>query len=71
MKWLVALLVFVLLVQVIMFIYSRRVRKNMKNPVIDKYNLKSPKDAWRALANPDIPEEDRNEIKRLYEGDEE
>ncbi len=71
MKWLAILLVLVLLGQVVLFLYSRRVRKEMKNSVIEKYNLKSPKDAWEAMANPDIPESDREEIKRLYEGGEE
>jgi hypothetical protein len=71
MKWLAILLIIVLFGQVVLFIYSRRLRKKMKSTVIEKYNLKSPKDAWQAMANPDIPEADRNEIKRLYEGIEE
>ena len=68
MKWLAVLLVIVLLGQIILFFYSRRVRKQMKNSVIDKYGLKTPKDAWQAMANPEIPEADRREIKKLYEG---
>ena len=71
MKWIAILLVIVLLGQVILFFYGRRVRQKMKNSVIEKYNLKTPKDAWQAMADPDIPEEDRNEIKKLYEGHEE
>lgn len=71
MKWLGFLLVFVLLGQIILFIYSRRVRKAMRNSVVEKYNLKTPKDAWEALANPDLPDEDRKEIKKLYEGKDE
>ena len=68
MKWLALLLVLVLLEQVVLFFYSRKLKKQMKNSVIEKYNLKSPKDAWQAMADPNIPEEDRNEIKQLYEG---
>lgn len=71
MKWLGFLLVFVLLGQIALFIYGRRVRKAMKNSVVEKYNLKTPKDAWDALADPDLPEDDRKEIKKLYEGKEE
>lgn len=71
MKWLAVLLVIILLGQVVLFIYGRRVRRSMKNSVIEKYNLKTPKDAWQAMADPDIPEKDRNEIKKLYEGHEE
>lgn len=69
MKWLAIFLVIVLIGQIILFLYGRRVRKQMKNSVIDKYDLKSPKDAWEAMANPEIPEEDRETIKKLYEGD--
>lgn len=68
MKWIAILLVLVLLSQVILFIYGRKYRKTLKNSVIEKYNLKTPKDAWEALADPNIPEEDRAEIKKLYEG---
>lgn len=71
MKWLAILLVLVLLGQVMLFLYGRKVRKELKNSVIEKYNLKTPKDAWQAMADPDIPEEDRAAIKKLYEGNEE
>ena len=71
MKWLAVLLIIVLLGQVILFFYGRRVRKQLKNSVVEKYNLKTPKDAWQALADPEIPEEDKAEIKKLYEGNEE
>ena len=71
MKWLAVLLIIVLLGQVILFFYGRRVRKQLKNSVVEKYNLKTPKDAWQALADPEIPEEDKAAIKKLYEGHEE
>jgi hypothetical protein len=69
MKWLAILLMVVLVGQIILFLYSRRVRQELKNSVIEKYGLKTPKDAWNAMANPEIPDEDRKEIKRLYAGD--
>ena len=70
MKWLAVLLIVILLAQVILFLYGRRVRRKMKDSVIEKYNLKTPKDAWQAMADPNIPDEDREEIKRLYEDSE-
>lgn len=68
MKWLVILLVLILIGQVFLFFYGRRVRKEMKNSVIEKYGLKTPKDAWDAMADPETPEEDREKIRQLYEG---
>ncbi len=70
MKSLGILLVFVLVLQVVLFIYGRKYRKKIKDSVVERYNLKSRGDAWRALADPNIPEEDKNEIRKLYEGEE-
>jgi len=71
MKWLAILLILVLLGQIVLFFYGRKIRKQTKNSVIERYNLKTPRDAWQAMADPNIPEEDRAEIRKLYEGDEE
>jgi hypothetical protein len=68
MKWFAIILIIVLFSQVILYVYGRRYRKSLKNSVIEKYNLKTPKDAWNALADPNLPEADRAEIKKLYEG---
>ena len=68
--WFVAILILALLSQVGLFFYGRKVKKGLREGVIEKYQLRTPKDAWDALANPDIPEEDKKEIKRLYEGEE-
>ena len=70
MKWLFIVLTLVLLSQVVLFLYSRKLKKELKDNVIEKYKLKTPKDAWDALANPDIPEEDKKEIQKYYEGKE-
>ncbi len=68
MKWLAFLLVVVLLGQVVLFFYGREYRRKRKSSVIEKYNLRSPMDAWKAMANHEIPKEDREKIKKLYEG---
>ena len=69
MMWFAIILILALLSQVGLFIYSRKVKKGLKQGVIERYNLRTPKDAWQALANPEIPDEDKKEIKRLYEGE--
>jgi len=70
MKWLFILLILVLLSQVVLYIYSRKLKKDLKDNVVEKYNLKTPKDAWDALANPDIPDKDKTEIRKYYNGEE-
>ncbi|RLD24052.1 MAG: hypothetical protein DRI71_03670 [Bacteroidetes bacterium] len=70
MMWFTIILVLALLSQVGLFLYSRKVKSRFKEGVIEKYQLRTPKDAWDALANPEVPEEDKKEIKRLYDGEE-
>ena len=70
MNWLFIILTIVLLSQVILFVYSRKLKKDLKNNVVEKYNLKTPKDAWDALADQEIPEEDKAEIRKFYNGEE-
>ncbi|MEN8248481.1 MAG: hypothetical protein ABFS32_06080 [Bacteroidota bacterium] len=70
MKWLLIFLVLIALLQVVLFFYTRKIKKELKNNVIEKYNLHTPKDAWEALANPDISEADKIEIRKLYEAKE-
>jgi len=70
MKWLFSFLVFALLSQIALFFYGRKQKKELKNNVIDRYNLKTPKDAWSALADPSINEEDKKKIRKYYNGKE-
>jgi len=65
MIWFVALLILALLSQIGLFLYSQKVKKRLKEGVIEKYQLRTPKDAWDALADPKVPDEDKKEIKRL------
>jgi len=68
MKWLIVLLALALVLQIVLFLYARKLKKKQKESVIEKYNLRTPKDAWDAMANPQLPDEDKEEIKKLYEG---
>lgn len=70
MMWFAIILILALLTQIGLFFYSRKIKKGLKDGVIEKYKLRTPKDAWDALANPEIPDEDKEEIKKLYEGEE-
>ena len=69
MIWLIIVLVLALGSQVALFLYSRKVKKKLKEGVVARYNLKTPKDAWDALASQEVPEEDKEEIRKLYEGE--
>lgn len=66
MKWLAVLMIIVLAAQVGIFFYSRKLKKENKNHVLHRYNIKTSKDAWEVLHDPDLPEEDREEIERIY-----
>ena len=70
MMWFIIILILALLSQVGLFLYGRKIKKRLKQGVIEKYQLRTPKDAWDALDNYEIPDEDKKEIKRLYEGEE-
>ncbi len=71
MKLLILLAFIVLAFQIAIFIYLRRQnRKFRETDVLLKYDIKSRKDAWEKLADPDIPEEDREKIRQVYEADE-
>jgi hypothetical protein len=66
--WLAIVLILALISQVTLFLYSRKIKQELKDSVIEKYDLRTPKDAWEALGNPEIPDEDKKEIQKLYEG---
>jgi uncharacterized protein YneF (UPF0154 family) len=57
------------LLQVGIFIISRRMKKkNREHNVIDKYDIRTPRDAWKLMGDQSIPEEDRKKIETLYHG---
>ena len=67
---LVIIVVVILVLQVGLFILTRRMRKKQKeNDVIEKYNIKSAKDAWELIGDQSIPEDDRKKIEKLYHGE--
>ena len=71
MAFLIILVSVALLVQLGLFFLIRAKKKQFKNSVIGKYNIKSAGDAWRLMNDPSIPESDRSEIEKFYKGEEE
>ncbi|MDX1628150.1 MAG: hypothetical protein R3345_05590 [Fulvivirga sp.] len=69
MKWLIVFIIGVLILQIALFFVVRRIKKrNKENSVIEKYNIRSASDAFRLIQDPDVPSEDKQEIERLYKG---
>lgn len=72
MNWIFIVVAIALVIQIALFIMGRRIRKREKeNSVIEKYKINSRQRAWQLLADPNTPEEDREKIRALYEGEEE
>lgn len=70
MNWLLLFVLFVLIFQVAMFFMIRAKRKKDKRDnVIEKYNIRTPADAFRLLQDPDVPEDDLKKIEELYRKD--
>jgi hypothetical protein len=70
MNGIIVLVSIVLILQVVMFFVIRAKRKKEKaNSVIDRYNIKTAGDAFRIMNDPTLPEEDRMEIEKLYNGE--
>ena len=66
---LVIFLVVVVVIQVAIFLYTRKLKQRNKEHVLTRYNINTAKDAWEQLQNPDLPEEDRDKIQKYYEGE--
>lgn len=66
------LLALVAIIQIVIFILARRIRKREKeNNVLLKYNINSRQRAWQLLGDQSIPEEDRKKIQEYYDRDDE
>ena len=60
----------VLVLQVVMFFMIRKKRRQEKeNSVMERYDIKTPADAFRLLQDNSIPDEDRAKIEQLYKGE--
>ena len=71
MNWLYILIGLAVIIQVFLFVMGRRIRKREKeHNVLLKYNIDSRQKAWQLMADHSIPEEDRQQIKELYEAGE-
>ena len=65
--WLYIIVGSVLLLQIGLFIAGRKLRKKQReNDILLKYDIKSRHDAWKVIADPETPEEDREKIEKLY-----
>lgn len=71
MNWLIALVSVALILQIVLFVMGRRIRKKEKeNSIIEKYDIRTRQRAWQLLGDNSIPDEDRAKIRELYEGEE-
>jgi hypothetical protein len=71
MTLLIIVIVAVLLVQVGIFVMTRKkIKKERAESVVEKYSIKSSGDAWRVINDMNVPEEDRNKIEAIYSGNE-
>ena len=67
----IVFVIFVLVLQIALFFVIRKKRKEEKREsIIEKYDIRSSGDAFRLMQNPDIPDEDRQKIEKLYLGKE-
>ena len=67
MTWLYVLIGVVVVLQVALLIWGRKIRKKAKeNDVLIKYDIKTRQDAWKVLSDPALPEEDREKLEALY-----
>lgn len=70
MNWLLVFVFLVLTFQIVMFFIIRAKRKKDKREnVIEKYNIRTPADAFRLLQNHDLPKDDLKKIEELYQKD--
>ena len=59
----------VLVLQIGLFIAGRKMRKKQReNDILFKYEINTRHDAWKVIADPDTPEEDRKKLEELYNG---
>lgn len=68
MTLMISLLVLALVVQVGIFFYSRKMKRDMKeNDILSRYEIKSRAELFSALTRTDIPEEDIKELQSIYD----
>ena len=61
-------LVPVLVLQIFMFFIIRQKKKQMKkNDILGKFGISSRSDLFRMLQDPELSEEDREKLQKIYE----
>ncbi|MEO9483404.1 MAG: hypothetical protein ABJG47_08170 [Ekhidna sp.] len=64
------LIAVVILIQIGIFIMTRRMRKRERaNNVLLKYKINTRQRAWQLLADPSIPKEDKEKIQAYYDAE--
>lgn len=67
MAWVIAFLVSSVVVQVTIFIFSKRYKaKAVKDDVLIKYNINSRSQLFSVLCRLDIPQEDKQKLNDIY-----
>ncbi|MFK7953279.1 MAG: hypothetical protein AB8B73_10575 [Ekhidna sp.] len=70
MTWIYVLIAVVFALQIVIFVWGRRIRKREKeNNVLVKYDINTRQRAWQLLADQSIPDEDKAKIREVYDGD--
>ena len=70
MNFIIALVVVVLIIQIgLFFLIRAKKKKDKENSVIEKYNIKTAGQAWNLINDPKTPEDDRIEIEKIYQGE--
>lgn len=61
---------FSLLLQVVLLVYIRKMKKKIKqpysDPVLEKYSIRTAGDAWRYLNNSEVSFEEKEVIEKFY-----
>ena len=70
MTLMISLLVLALAVQLAIFFYSRKMKKEMKqNDILARYEIKSRADLFSTLNRTDLPDEDIKKLQSIYDAD--
>lgn len=67
---LIIFIVLAIVIQIILFLYSRKLKKQNREHVLTRYDIRTAKQAWDCLQDPELPEEDRIKIQEFYDAKE-
>ena len=64
---LIIMISLVVLSQIGIFFYSRKLKKAHREHVLTRYKITNTREAWEVLQDPELSEADRAEIEKIYE----